>query len=144
MVNPAQENLDRDPLGDACDDDTDGDGVADLRDNCRRVYNPMQRDFDLDGMGDSCDSDDDGDGTSDSEDNCPDATNVSQGDEDGDGRGDVCDPPDLRLLTDAGDVPVSRELSGGGCAMGGVPIVHFGWAFVVALLVLHRRRRSAI
>ena len=42
--------------------DTDGDGVADYRDNCPTVANPNQSDIDHDGIGDVCDSDADGDG----------------------------------------------------------------------------------
>jgi hypothetical protein len=36
--------------------DTDGDGVADVMDNCPTVYNPLQEDSDEDGQGDSCDA----------------------------------------------------------------------------------------
>ena len=35
--------------------DSDGDGVADLDDNCPDVYNPDQEDSDGDGIGDACD-----------------------------------------------------------------------------------------
>jgi hypothetical protein len=35
--------------------DDDGDGVADLVDNCPAVYNPAQEDTDRDGVGDVCD-----------------------------------------------------------------------------------------
>ena len=36
--------------------DSDGDGVADIFDNCPKKYNPDQRDCDHDGKGDACDS----------------------------------------------------------------------------------------
>ncbi len=36
--------------------DTDGDGVRDVRDNCREAANPEQKDADLDGNGDACDA----------------------------------------------------------------------------------------
>ena len=32
--------------GDACDDDIDGDGIANTHDNCVYVYNPAQEDTD--------------------------------------------------------------------------------------------------
>jgi hypothetical protein len=39
----------------SCNQDTDGDGVLDLFDNCRRTPNPSQYDSDADGAGDVCD-----------------------------------------------------------------------------------------
>jgi len=38
-------------------EDKDGDGIANLNDNCVEVSNPKQRDFDTDGVGDICDTD---------------------------------------------------------------------------------------
>lgn len=58
--------------------DTDGDGIADLQDNCPCTYNPGQEDRDNDGIGDACD-------------NCPSTYNPLQQDYDEDGIGDVCD-----------------------------------------------------
>ena len=83
-----QPNLDRDLMGDACDNDIDGDGilnvddnapyhenldqvdtdqdgVGDIGDNCPVDYNPVQTDTDEDGLGNECDADDDGDGIND-------------------------------------------------------------------------------
>jgi streptogramin lyase len=40
-----------------CGDDSDGDGIGDLCDNCPAVYNPDQADADEDGKGDACDCD---------------------------------------------------------------------------------------
>lgn len=57
--------------------DTDGDQVADLRDNCALVPNAAQVDVDFDFVGDACD-------------NCPDTPNPDQLDTDQDGTGDAC------------------------------------------------------
>jgi N-acetylneuraminic acid mutarotase len=57
--------------------DSDGDGIADVADNCRRTYNPDQADRDGDGVGDACD-------------NCPLLANADQLDTDGDGQGNAC------------------------------------------------------
>lgn len=42
-----------------CNQDTDGDGVGDLWDNCDRTFNPSQWDDDGDGIGCACDTDGD-------------------------------------------------------------------------------------
>lgn len=39
-----------------CNTDTDGDGIADARDNCPDLANPFQTDEDGDGIGDACDT----------------------------------------------------------------------------------------
>ena len=39
--------------------DTDGDGIADVLDNCRTTPNPGQADRDVDGLGDHCDAEPD-------------------------------------------------------------------------------------
>ncbi|MEQ1848989.1 MAG: thrombospondin type 3 repeat-containing protein [Candidatus Peribacteraceae bacterium] len=74
--------------------DTDGDGVYDIDDNCPLVSNANQTDTDGDGQGDACDSDDDDDGVDDGDDNCPLVSNPDQLDTDGDGLGDACDGDD--------------------------------------------------
>jgi hypothetical protein len=66
----------------ACDppgEDFDGDGAADLEDNCSLFPNSLQSDGDADFVGDICD-------------NCPATPNPDQGDCDDDGIGDACDP----------------------------------------------------
>jgi hypothetical protein len=57
--------------------DSDGDGIADVADNCRSTYNRDQADRDGDGVGDACD-------------NCPQLANRGQEDGDRDGQGDAC------------------------------------------------------
>ncbi|MBW0147000.1 thrombospondin type 3 repeat-containing protein [Marinobacter sp. CAU 1620] len=84
-------------MGDACQDDDDGDGVPNGSDNCPAAVNPDQEDLDGDGQGDACDTDTDGDGIDDeggfgeANDNCPLVANPDQADTDGDGIGDACD-----------------------------------------------------
>jgi hypothetical protein len=71
---------------DANPDDLDGDGVANVKDNCPTTYNPDQADEDGDLVGDVCD-------------NCPEVANPGQADvgevnagAQADGIGDACDP----------------------------------------------------
>ena len=71
--------------------DGDGDGIADLCDNCPSVSNLDQADNDGDGIGDPCDDDVDGDGVVNASDNCPLIDNPGQTDTDEDQRGDLCD-----------------------------------------------------
>jgi serine/threonine protein kinase len=61
-----------DPLGLSGDEneDRDGDGIINRRDNCAQVANPDQSDRDKNGIGDAC-QDSDGDGVLDLQDACP-------------------------------------------------------------------------
>lgn len=61
--------------------DSDGDGLADLLDNCPLHANPAQADADQDLRGDACD-------------NCPALANPTQRDRDGNGVGDHCQDGD--------------------------------------------------
>lgn len=72
-------------------DDSDGDTVYDIRDNCPTVPNQNQRDTDADGLGDACDNDDDNDGIDDAIDLCQ-LIASDQANADGDKFGDQCDP----------------------------------------------------
>jgi hypothetical protein len=100
--------------------DGDGDGIADVADDCPLVADPTQADADRDGVGDACDtcpgvvSDDrrdrDADGVGDACDDCVATPNPDQIDADGDGVGDASEegpngPPD----TDADGVPDASD-----------------------------------
>ena len=65
-------------IGDVCDDDVDGDGVPNIKDNCPLVANPDQEPA-MDGKGSkgkACYNDYDGDGVDDNDDVCPENPNI--------------------------------------------------------------------
>ena len=72
-------DADFDGLHDACEPDTDGDGVIDDLDVCPDIWDPAQGDIDGDGVGDVCDADNCTDVV------CPDDANPCTV--------DTCDPP---------------------------------------------------
>jgi hypothetical protein len=82
-------------------EDSDGDGLRNLCDNCTAAINPNQLDTDADGLGNSCDNcttvvnpdqtDQDLDDRGNACDNCPADYNQYQDDYDGDAVGDACD-----------------------------------------------------
>jgi predicted dienelactone hydrolase len=90
--NSDQSDLDSDGVGDACDEDADGDGVSGPNDAFPLNSSEIS-DSDSDGIGDVADADRDGDGVINNEDLFPDDSTEST-DTDGDGVGDNADTDD--------------------------------------------------
>ncbi|MBN2368119.1 thrombospondin type 3 repeat-containing protein [Candidatus Woesearchaeota archaeon] len=101
IANHDQLDLNLNGIGDACEEDIDGDGIPNTGydiacgpseteaciDNCPYDSNPGQQDSDEDFVGDVCD-------------NCPDKNNTGQEDWDKDSIGDACDDSDSDGFTD--------------------------------------------
>ena len=105
--NSDQSDLDQDGLGDVCDLDIDGDGLANA-DDAFPEDPTEQSDIDGDGVGDNTDADDDGDGVADATDNCPLIANSDQADLDGNGVGTACDGLEV-TIDDNGTIAVDGD-----------------------------------
>jgi hypothetical protein len=103
--------MDRDQLGDRCDDNRDGDTVVNDDDNCPDTANSDQADDDGDGVGDVCDDEDD-DGILDVDDACPDTFDPGNPDRDNDGLIDACqddDDDDDGIVDDQDNCPLTAN-----------------------------------
>ncbi|MFT7624883.1 MAG: hypothetical protein ACI9WU_004074 [Myxococcota bacterium] len=117
IVLVGQQDTDKDGALDECDDDDDGDGIADENDGCPQAADPDQEDRDGDGIGDACDEfPDDGADADPDEDGLTNAEEASAGtdpsnpDSDGDSIADSDEAPGgARVDTDRDGFPDARD-----------------------------------
>ena len=111
-ANTDQADDDGNGLGNACDIDTDNDGILDAHDNCPGTLNADQADANGDGVGDVCAVDSDGDSIDDQLDNCKLIANTNQLDSNNNGLGNACE-----VDTDADGVMDDTGISRDNCPL---------------------------
>jgi uncharacterized protein YegL len=110
-------------IPDACEPDSDGDGIINACDNCPNTPNANQANSDNDTLGDACDNcptvtnqnqaNGDSDTLGDACDNCPTVTNQNQANGDGDTLGDACD--NCPLITNQNQANADGDSRGDVC-----------------------------
>jgi hypothetical protein len=126
MLDACEPDSDGDGLINGCDNcpsaanadqaDSDGDGVGDACDNCPSDVNPGQEDADVDTIGDPCD-------------NCPAVANAGQEDCDDDGIGDACEVDcNSNGIPDDCELFAQSKLTASDAAAGD----QFGWSVSVS------------
>ena len=134
LCNGIDDNCDGLTDEDADGEDTDGDGIHNLCDNCPSVFNASQFDSDSDSVGDVCDNcitvanpdqvEFDGDGLGDACDNCPGDYNPTQNNSDTDALGDACD--NCQFVANPAQGDLDGDLEGDLCDLDdGVIFVRF-------------------
>ncbi len=86
VANPSQWDKDQDGIGNACDNDIDGDGFSNEAEEAAG-----SKVWDIKSTPETILLDDDNDGINNADDNCIDVANAGQWDKDSDGKGNACD-----------------------------------------------------